>query len=64
MKMLGTIYEIVHDQRDPKRALVRIQLDGSITRPALSMSYADAGEFRIGEPITLTLTKLREDNEA
>ncbi len=55
MKISGVVFSIEPDRRDPDKALVRIQLQGCLTRPAVPMSMIQAGFFRIGEPVTLTL---------
>lgn len=51
----GTIYEVVQDNRDEGRALVRIELVGVKTRPAFSLTYAQGSLFGIGQGVRITL---------
>jgi hypothetical protein len=53
--LTGTVNEIVRDQREPDRAVVRISLDDTKTRPAFSLTYDMAREFGIGEQVEVTI---------
>lgn len=55
MRMQGVVYVITRDQRNQERVLVRVQLQGVLTRPALSMTYEDAANFWIGQQVGLML---------
>ena len=56
MQLNGVVYAIEPDQQDSARAVVRVTLDGTVTRPSIAMTMAEAGEFKIGQRVALTLT--------
>lgn len=55
----GHVYEIVRDNQDPKRLVVRIQFNGIKVKPAFSLPYDDiAGKLSVGDKIALTVEKI------
>jgi hypothetical protein len=57
MTMTGTVREIVQDQREPDRVVIRVQLTDTKTRPAFSITTDMAAEFHVGEKVTIVLTR-------
>lgn len=61
MEMIGRVFSIEPDQRDENRAVVRIEFDGVVNRSAISMTYKDAGRFRINQGVMLKLVPLESE---
>lgn len=56
IQMYGTVYEIIRDQMNKGRLLVRILLKDARTVPAISVDAEDAaGKFAVGGKVLLTL---------